>query len=323
MTVSRVINNHKSISPETRERVNKAIKELDYIPNNNARSLISKDTKLLGLIITDITNPFFTSIARGAEDKANEKGYQVVFSNSDENLEKESSYIRSVISRGIDGLLYAPANNLSIKNANTLKKHDIPFVLIDREIEGLEEDLVIADNKQSIDHSMEHLVKLGHTKIAFVSGPTSISNSRERKEAYLNYIDKNALSYDPSWIYDTGLRDIKIDGFVQRLLDLPNDQRPTAIVVTNNFIAIKLIRMLNKHGLSVPDDLSLVSFDDSSPLPLHKAFLTIIKQPAYEIGYLGMDLLIEKIEGKKDKVKKKIVLPTKLIEGESTSIAKN
>lgn len=322
MTVSRVINNHKSISPETRERVIKAIKELDYIPNNNARSLISKDTKLLGLIITDITNPFFTNIARGAEDKANEEGYQVVFSNSDENIEKESSYIRSVISRGIDGLLFAPTNNDSINNAKTLRKHEIPFVLIDREIEGLDEDLVIADNQQSINDLMDYLVQLGHTKIAFVSGPTNISNTRERKHAYLNYVKENNLHQDPSWIYDTGLIDIKLDDFVQKLLALSSPNKPTAIVVTNNFISIQLISILNKHGFSVPDDISIVSFDDPSSFPLHKSLLTIIKQPAYKMGYLGMELLINKIEGKEARDKKKFVLPTELKIGESTSSPK-
>ncbi|WP_099362568.1 LacI family DNA-binding transcriptional regulator [Fredinandcohnia onubensis] len=323
MTVSRVINNHKSIRAETRDRVFKAIKELDYIPNSTARSLISKDSKLLGLIITDITNPFFTNISRGAEDKASEKGYQVVFSNSDENLEKESAYIRSVISRGIDGLLYAPTNDFSKSNVETLKKHNIPFVLVDREIEGIDEDLVIGDNKQSIYCLMDYLVKLGHSKIAFVSGPVSISNTREREKAYLNYIKENNLFHETSWSYFTSLTNINVDEFLQLFIHFSIPERPTAIIATNNFISIELIKGLNKHGFSVPENVSIVSFDDPSPLPLHKSLLTLIKQPAYDIGYLGMELLIQKIEGKECKKKKKIVLPTNLLIGESTTTAKD
>ena len=316
MTVSRVINQATTIKEETRLRVLKAIEELDYIPNRSARSLTSKDSKLLSLIITDITNPFFTSVARGAEDKANEMGYQLVFSNSDENIEKESSYIRSAISRGIDGMLLVSTGDDSKKNTDLLSKYSIPFVLIDREIQGVSTTLITGDNQSGTFRLMEHLVQSGHKRIALVTGPPSISNIREREASYLQFLKQENLPYND--VFRTDLTKIKIEPYVEKILRLPKEQRPTAIFAINNFLAVKLINQLKTFGINVPEDISVVCFDDPSPIPDYNPFLTVISQPAYKFGYMGMEILINRIEGKIDSSPQRIVLPSELLIRQST-----
>jgi len=317
MTVSRVINNASSIKEETRQRVLKAIKELDYIPNRTAQSLSSKDSKLLSLIITDITNPFFTRIARGAEDRANESGYQVVFSNSDETISKESAYIRSVISRGIDGVLLVPASEQSKDNVAQLSKHQIPYVLIDREIHGVSSDIIMGDNQKSTKHLLEHLVNLGHRNIALVTGPPHISNIREREVAYDEIIEK--YSMPEPLIFRADLTRNQSASFIDLFLQLPKERKPTAIFAVNNFLAVNLINGFRSQGIIVPDELSIVCFDDPHPVPDVNPFLTFINQPAYQFGYRGMEILINKIEKKeKNNTPQKIIIPSDLIIGKST-----
>ncbi|MRH41065.1 LacI family DNA-binding transcriptional regulator [Aquibacillus halophilus] len=318
MTVSRVINNGSSIKESTRLRVEKAIKELDYIPNRSAQSLISKDTKLLSLLITDVANPFFTSIARGAEDKAHEKGYQLVFSNSDENIEKETSYIRSAVSRGIDGMLLTPSGDFSIQNINILTKYKIPFVLVDRSLKGIESDIVHGDNSDGTKKLMDHLFENGHRTIGFVTGPSSISNVRERGDAYKQFIKDNKLPFNEKWTFQTDLARMQTLSYINLLLEASKEDRPTAILCSNNFLAADLVNNMNKMGLHVPDDISVVCFDDPHAIQMPNSFFTVVNQPAYKFGYTGMEMLIDRIEGKSGKEHKEIVYDTELIIRQST-----
>lgn len=178
MTVSRVINNKGNISEKTREKVEAVIKELNYIPNSAAQSLNIKKTKLLSLIITDITNPFFTKVARGAADKANQMGYQLILCNTDENYEKESEYINALISKRVDGVIIAPTGDQSTKNLKKLIKNRIPFTLIDRQIEDVSCDRVLGDNYEGTKLLLQHLIDYGHQRIAMVHGPLTISTSK-------------------------------------------------------------------------------------------------------------------------------------------------
>ncbi|MCP8617576.1 LacI family DNA-binding transcriptional regulator [Salirhabdus salicampi] len=313
MTVSRVINNHPSIKEETRKRVEKAIKELDYIPNRSAQSLISKDSKLLSLIVTDVSNPFFTSIARGAEDKAHEEGFQLVFSNTDENIEKESSYIKSAVSRGIDGMLLTPAGDASTKNVEALTRHHIPFVLIDRDVEAIDTDIVIGDNVDGTNKLLNHLYELGHERIGFVTGPATVSNVREREGAYVDFLKKHQLPINENWMFRTDLRKVKTSTYIKTLLTMPKESQPTAIYCSSNFLAVDLVNNLHVFGIRVPDDISVVCYDDPHPMPLHNSFFTVVNQPAYQFGYKGMEMLINRIENKEAKQSQKIIYLPELI----------
>ncbi|MEH7414479.1 LacI family DNA-binding transcriptional regulator [Neobacillus drentensis] len=311
MTVSRVINKSEKISKETRKKVETVIKELNYIPNNSARNLITKKTKILSLMITDIGNPFFTSVARGAEDKAMQMGYQLLLCNSDENFEKESKYMDMLISTGSDGVLIAPANDNSKKNMKKLTKHDIPFVLIDRNIPDIDCDQVLSDNEATTRRLIEHLIKQGHQKIAIINGPLVVSTARERQQSYIDTLKIHGISVNNHLIKESQFRDSDVTNSIQELLNLPEQERPTAIFATNNFIGMNTMKILYKHNIKVPEEMAVVSYDVPNYTE-NESILTVAEQQAYNFGYIGIQLLIERIEGAAPEKARKIVLPSEI-----------
>lgn len=313
MTVSRVINNSGRISEATRQKVEKVIKELNYIPNSAARSLISKESKILSLLITDITNPFFTKVARGAEDKARQLGYRLLLSNSDESLEKEAEYVTMLISTGVDGVLFAPASDGSKKHLRTLIKHRIPFVLIDRSIDDIESDIVLGNSREGTRLLLQHLIEQGHRSIALINGPADVSTARERQQAYEETLKLADLPVNPHLMVESRYKQDDAQSAVKKLLQLPYEERPTAIFAANNFIAVSAIKALREQGVHVPEDMAVVCFDDLEPASSLNPFLTVAAQPAYSFGSIGTQLLIERIEGTAPPEYRKIVLPPELI----------
>lgn len=319
MTVSRVINGSGSIKDTTKKRVEKAIEELNYIPNSNARSLTSKKTKLISLLIADITNPFFTNVARGAEDKAMQLGYQILLSNSDENVTKEADYINMILSTRVDGVIMAPTGDDSLKQIKILKKHNIPVVLIDREIDNFEGDLVIGDNYKGSRRLIEHLIQLDHKRIALINGPQNISTARERYRGYVETLKLNDLEINKKYITSFNYKSDEADKIIKSLFKLPKNERPTAIFAANNFIAASITHSLEKYSLKVPEDISIVCFDDIQPIASFKPFFTVASQPAYSYGFLSAQFLIERIEKTAPKDSRRILLPSEFIERQSTT----
>ncbi|MDM5227184.1 LacI family DNA-binding transcriptional regulator [Cytobacillus sp. NJ13] len=313
MTVSRVINNKGSISEKTREKVEAVIKELNYIPNSAAQSLNIKKTKLLSLIITDITNPFFTKVARGAADKANQMGYQLILCNTDEDYEKESDYINALISKRVDGVIIAPTGDSSIKNLNKLIKNRIPFTLIDREIENVSCDKVLGDNYEGTKLLLQHLIDNGHERIALVHGPLTISTSKERYQAFLETLKIKDLNIDPLFLIETHYKQEEDWNGIDHLVNLPPAKRPTAIFAANNFIAIKIINSLREKKIKVPNDIAVVCFDDLELFLDLDPFLTVSSQPAYDFGYIGTQLVIERVEEVSPKEYRTINLKPELV----------
>jgi LacI family transcriptional regulator len=319
MTVSRALNNPHLIREDTLKRVEQAIAELGYIPNKAAQSLVSKKTMLLSVIVTNISNPFFTEIVRGAEDKALQMGYQLILNNSDEDPEKESNYIHSLIARGIDGVLIAPTGDQSRKNLRQLIKCRIPFVLVDRSVPDVASDLIQGDNTQSVRLLIDHLVEQGHKNIALINGPDTISNSRERKKAFLEALKLCDIPANEEWILQTPLIGMDMDRIIKKLVALPPERKPTAILAANNFIGVNAIKSLRKLNIGVPQDMAVVCFDDPEPIPDFNPFLTVAAQPAYNLGFLGMQLLIERIEGRTTNLYQTIILPSTLIVRKSST----
>ena len=311
MTVSRVINKSAKISDKTREKVEAIIKELNYHPNNSARTLVSRKSKIITLIITDVTSPFFTIVARGAEDKALQAGYQLILCNTDENNEKESKYIDMLISTGSAGVLIAPANDDSTRKIKSLIKYDIPTVLIDRTIKNNTVfDQVVSDNDTSSRKLIEHLIEKGHRKIAIINGPLSISTARERQEGYLSTLKLYGIEVNKKYMFESNFQYNDISKIVSKILKFSTEERPTAIFATNNFLGLSTIKTLKKENLKVPDDIAIVSYDDVPSYTEEEPFLSVARQPAYNFGYIGMQLLIERIEEVAPKEPRKIVLPS-------------
>jgi LacI family transcriptional regulator len=318
MTVSRVINNSPLISEKTRNKVETVIRELDYIPNKQARSLISKKTKLVSLVISDISNPFFTNIARGAEDKALQAGYQLLLGNSDEQAEKESRYCDLLLSTGVDGVLICPAGDQSLANLRKLAKRKVPFVLIDRFVDGIASDLVLGDNTETTRKLVKHIAEKGHRRIALINGPSTVSNAREREQAFYEAMRLNGLQVDPALIIETHYRQSNLPDIIGTLVNIEPSSRPTAILAANNFIGVNTVIALRKLGIRVPEDTAVACFDNPEPIPDYNPFLTVAMQPAYDMGYMGMQMLLERIEGTAPASYRKIVLPSEIIPRAST-----
>ncbi|WP_282940958.1 LacI family DNA-binding transcriptional regulator [Paenibacillus sp. RC67] len=318
MTVSRVINNSPSISEKTRKKVEEIIQELDYIPNKQARSLISKETKLVSLVISDISNPFFTNLARGAEDKALQAGYQLLLGNTDEQTDKESRYIDLLLSTKVDGVLIAPTGDPSLANLRKLAKRRVPFVFVDRYVDGIAADLVMGDNAETTRKLVAHLVEQGHRRITLINGPDTVSNARERRLAFTDALTLNGLEMSPELLIETHFRQDNFSDIVRTLINLSPSGRPTAILAANNFIGVNTLRALREMNLRVPEDIAVACFDDPEPIPDYNPFLTVAAQPAYDMGYMGMQMLIERIEGTAPSSNRKVVLPSQLIVRKST-----
>jgi LacI family transcriptional regulator len=314
MTVSRVINNTGKISDKTKVKVRRVMEELNYVPNQMARSLVLQQSNLLFLLITDITNPFYTTLARGAEDVAKKHGYRLLFGNSDESVEKEKDYLDTILATRAEGVLVAPAGDPSLQHLETLRKHQVPFVLLDREVPGMDSDVVLGDSKEGARKLVDHLVSKGHQRIALINGSPYVSSARLRLEGYQEALKLNDLAFNEGYVLETAFEprsDLSdIDDWLGRM-----DPLPTAIVAGNNVLAVEVYRTLHSRGIKIPEQISLVCFDDLGPYSEIDPFLTVVAQQAYQFGYLGMQMLIERIEqrGEPGIPWKKIVLPADLI----------
>jgi LacI family transcriptional regulator, galactose operon repressor len=310
ITVSRVVNNSGYISPKTRERVEKAIAELGYVPNTLARSLRSRRTNTVGLMVTDITNPFFTTLARGVEDAANEAGYTVIFCNTDESVVKEEKYLNVLLQKQVDGLLLVPSQSRA-SAIQQIQKHGTPVVVVDRRIPGGNVDTVRCDSVDGAYQIMKYLVSLGHQQIAIMSGAVGVSTADDRVAGYRKALEEAGIPIDEEYIFR---QDFTPDGgyaMTMKAINLP--LRPTALIAANNFITIGAMKALQEVGLEVPEDIALVGFDDLPPALVTFPFFTVASQPAYQMGTRAMQLLLERLEGKEMNEFQEIILPTQLI----------
>lgn len=310
MTVSRVINNSGYISQETRERVEQAIADLGYVPNALARSLRFKKTKTIALILTDITNPFFTTVARGVEDTASEHGFTVMFCNTDESQDDETEYLNVLVQKQVDGVLLVPAS-CTPESATFLLDRNVPVVLLDRHIPDVEVDSVRGDSEGGAHLLTNHLIALGHRRIALLCGPRTVSTSQDRALGYRRALADAGLEADDGLIF-WGQYTPQSGEHLTRLA-LARQPRPTAIFAANNFVAIGVLHAVREAGLRVPDDVSLVTFDDLPVASLIDPFLTVVEQPAYAMGERATRLLLDRLAGRSPAEPQTVVLPTQLI----------
>lgn len=314
ITVSRVINNAGYISLETKEKVEAAIQELGYVPNTIARGLRSKRTNTLALVVADITNPYFTSMARGVEDVAGSNGYTVIYCNTDESEAKEDRYANILVQRQVDGVLLVPACG----NARTVRYMDgnnISVVVLDRRISEKETNLVCSDSENGARELTDLLVKLGHQKIAIITGPDNVSTATDRVVGYRQALQNAGLSENEQ-VYYGGFN--QQTGYESTKIAMRSSKKPTAIFAANNFILIGVVKALRELNLRVPEDVSVVGFDDFPESMLIEPFFTVAIQPAYEMGQKAAELLIKLINGEISKECQKIVLPTEIKVRKST-----
>ena len=310
MSVSRVINDRPGVGVETRRKIEEAIATLNYAPSRIASSLVSAKTQTIGLIVPDVSNPFFAPIVRGAETAARKAGYRVLLCNSESDIRLERDYVGDLVSHRVEGLMVAPVGDRSRTHLAGLVKHNFPLVLIDRHVAGLDCDSVTLDNVASARRMGEHLVAVGHRRIAYVTDADDVSTGRERLQGFRQALDQAGIPSCPELVFQTTVDQIGGYRTMQQILDL--EDRPTAVFAVNNMTAIGAMQAIREAGLTVPDDISLVCFDDVQHLAVVAPFLTVIDQPAETMGSVAAQLLLERISGRAGERARRITFPGKL-----------
>jgi LacI family transcriptional regulator len=311
MTVSRVINGRAGVDAETQRKVEDAIAALDYVPNRIARGLLSQKTQTIGLIVPDVVNPFFAPVVRGAETAARRAGFRVLLCNSEGDLRLEREYIEDLVAHRVEGLLLAPANDETRHSIFPLLRGGFPLVLLDRSLPGSDCDLVVSDSVSGARRLTEHLIAVGHRGIAHLTDADDTSTGRDRLEGYREALAAAGIPHRDELVFRTTVDQLGGYRAAQEVLAL--DPRPTAIFAVNNMTAIGAMKALRERGLSVPEDMALVCFDDVEHLAVLSPFLTVVDQPAETLGSLGAQLLLERIAGKAGPRSRRIVLQTDLI----------
>ncbi len=315
ITVSRVVNHAGYISKETREKVEKAIAELGYVPNTLARSLRSKRTHTLALIVTDITNPFFTTLARGVEDAASTAGYTVIFCNTDESETKEARYLQVLLEKRVDGYLLVPAGNQP-EVIQKIQTNGGQVVVLDRRVDGIEVDNVLCASEDGAYQLTHYLLSLGHRRIAVLSGPEGVSTADDRVAGFCRALAEARIPVDNRAILRGQFSQTSGYAMTRQILSMP--PRPTALLAANNFITIGAMKALQEARVRVPEDLALAGFDDLPPGMVTFPFFTVASQPAYEMGKRATELLIERLEIHEREKYQVITLSTEIIIRQST-----
>lgn len=316
-TVSKVINNKDdSISAATKDKILQIMKEQNYVPNKLAQGLVTKRTKTIGLLIPDIRNPFFTDISRGAEDYARKEGYNIIFSNTDEDYEKEVQCVSMLCEKMVDGIIFAPSSNTS-EEENRYSDLKIPIVLVDKHIDIQNaKGVVKVDNKNGTYEATKYLIKQGHKEILYLSGPLKNDIAKERLNGYIRALEKNGGVFkkenviEGQYKYEWSYEYIKS-------LDKINF---SAICCANDLIAIGAIQALRERNLKIPQDISIVGFDDIQTAKLIDPSLTTIRQPAYEMGQKASEILINSLNNKNTDSTGVITFKPTLIVRNSTKI---
>lgn len=299
-TVSRALNNHPAISKKTRDAVIELAQKLNYQPNLLALNLLRKRTNTIGIIVPEITSSFFSSVINGIQDLLSPLGVNMMISQSNESMEEEKSILRSFASIRVDGFLISPSSET--KNFDHLKiltDNNIPLVIFDRDCEGLEVDKVFVDEYSGAFQAVEYLVKTGCRRIAHIAGPLSLSTARHRLKAYKDALALHQIPVKEEYIVESS-------GFTpehgieptQKLLALPSP--PDAVFAINDGVAIGAMYVIKKTGLVIPDEISVVGFDDDPHSCYFSPSLSTVWQPTYELGMLSARILMKRINSNND-----------------------
>lgn len=294
-TVSMVLNNKdSSISDTTRNKILSIAEEMNYIPNSIARSLSTNKSGTIGIMVPDITNPFFSEIARAIEDAANKYDYNVIFCNLDNEIEKEDKYVKLLVSKLVDGVIFITGGN-SNKSIEILKGNNVPFIFVDRYVKGYEQYYgVYSLNKEGMTEGIDYLYKSNKRKIVFVSGDPELGVSKQRYEGYKEAMEKYGL-FNEELIFEG---DFSLDGGKKVTNDIIQQVKDfDAIFFSNDLMAIGGMKVLVKNGFRIPEDVGVIGFDNIQIAEMMEPGLTTIGQPIYDMGKEACELLIGFIHG--------------------------
>ncbi|MCR1899541.1 LacI family transcriptional regulator [Irregularibacter muris] len=311
-TVSRVLNHPHTVSSPTMELVLATMEKMQYTPNGLARSLALNRSSTIALLIPNILNPLYPQVAKGIEDVAHQKGYNILLCNTEEKQDKEQDYVEMLLEKRVDGIILT-ASQLKEKDIQKIKNQNIPLVLIGRNIENMEANMVFTDYYMGAYQMTQHLIEIGYREIAHITGLKCQEESKEKLRGYERAIQEAGISLKNNWIIEG---DNEIEGGylgAKKLLRLK--EPPQAIFAANDLMAIGAIDAIKSNGLTIPGDIAIVGFDDIKMASLVEPKLTTISQPVYKMGLIAARLLFESIESKhnEEEFNQKIFLQPKLM----------
>lgn len=317
-TVSHVINQTRFVEDSTKERVIQAIDMLGYRPSGIARSLVSRRTKTAGLLISDVSNPYYPDVILGVEEVALTHGYSIFLCNTSYDLDRGMRYIQSLIDKSVDGILFM-SSSMSLEMIQEVTKNQIQAVVLDWGIQQVKDlaATISINFTQGIRQAIRHLVELGHQQIAHVSGPLDLWTSQMRRDVFLDALTEFGLDSKRALVVEGNLR---IDGGRKALEQtLSHSPRPTAIFAANDLTALGIIWAARNYGLNLPEQLSVIGLDDIDLASKVIPQLTTVMLPRNEIGKQAMTMLLESIENPDGVERRKLEVGTNLVIRQSTA----
>jgi LacI family transcriptional regulator len=309
-TASQALRDRPTVREATRRRVQSVAKRLRYQPSALARGLVTRRTHTVGLLISDIANPFFIRAVRAVEDVAQENGYNVILCNTDEDPVKETQYLRVLMEKRVDGIILATTAG-SLRMVRDVRWRRVPLVLFDRELPRVATDTVKVDGVLGGRLGTEHLLSLGHRRIAIIHGPVVRSTGTERLHGYLLALRAAGVRPDPELIREGNFKQDSGRELTRQFLDI--SPPPTALFCTNNLMTVGALQTLREQRVRIPEDLSLVGYDDMEWWTLTQPPLTTVGQPVYDLGREAMRLLLAQIGRDKARRPQRVVLKPELI----------
>ncbi|KVV05765.1 MULTISPECIES: LacI family DNA-binding transcriptional regulator [unclassified Pseudomonas] len=304
-TVSHVLNKTRPVSEPVRLKVEEAIARLDYVPSAVARSLKAKSTATIGLLVANSLNPYFAELARGIEDYCERNNYCVILCNCDDDPDKQRSYLRVLLEKRVDGLVVASAGG-DAGLASGLAGVRTPMVIVDRSLEGIDADLVRIDHEQGAYLATRHLLDLGHRAIACIGGPAITSVAHMRKAGYLRALSEAGLIPNDEWMIES---DFSCTGGYEAAGRLLSGDRPSAIFACNDMMGIGVLRAAAERHIRVPEQLSVIGFDDVQMSRYVYPALTTVGQSILQLGETAAQVLLRRIATPQQAVEQLIVAP--------------
>jgi LacI family transcriptional regulator len=315
-----VIRGTRKVSEDRAARVHAAIRELNYFPNEIARSLKVRQTRMLAMVLPDITNPFFPEIIRGAEDAAFARGYFLMTANTDEQPGRERRIVAALRSYRVDGILLATSQGSQDEDTShiaSMVHAGVSVVCLDRAVPGVSTDAVLLDNIGGTRECVRHLLKQGHRRIAIITGAMHLQTGYERLQGYRLALEDAGVPINNQLIMEGDFRFESGHRLSTQLLQ--QKERPSAIFVCNGVMAAGVLKAMEELRISCPDDLALATFDDVSLDHAYHSHVTAVVQPSYEIGSRAATMLMDRIEGRLGKDWSQVRITPKLVLRESTS----
>ena len=319
-TVSNVLNRPELVTKQTRDRVSTAIRELGFVRNESARQLRAGRSRTIGLVVLDVANPFFTDLARGVEDEVSKAGLAVILCNSDEREDKEQSYLELLEEHRVQGVLITPVGAAAA--LERLKRRGTPVVLLDSRASSRAQCSVAVDDVLGGDMAVTHLVENGHQQIAYISGPPAIRQVADRHEGALRALRRAGRPLDSLTVIEASALNVASGKWAgAAIAEMPARSRPTAVFCANDLMALGVLQEMTRHRIRVPEDISIVGYDDIEFAAAAAVPLTSVRQPRLELGRTAARLLLEEADDTQRHQHRQVIFEPEFVIRQSTQAA--